>query len=298
MKHSRSLSIILLTALLASASCGSTGIQTDTTASDGGETTAAPVSDTTVVNLESSGLEIKDFGGDDFNVFELDESSVYFCIDADESNGEPFNDAIFKRNAKIEDKYNINIITTPCASNKFNATVRQIINSGDGEHDLVYGTMEHLFGRSREGLFLDWSTLPYTDLDAVWWDKQVVDQLTIGDKIYVMEGDISAHAETRVYTMLFNKQMCRDLNLEMPYQLVRDGKWTVDAFKGYITDVNNDLNGDSKMDTEDRWGFLSEYGYAYTQYISSGGRLIDKDNSGNLQILLNESGNMDRLIDA
>ncbi|MBE6613370.1 MAG: extracellular solute-binding protein [Ruminococcaceae bacterium] len=300
MKHNRTLSILLLSALLASTACGSTGTPAnDTTASDGDSvTTTAPVSETTVVNLESSGLEIKDFGGDDFNVFQLDDSSVYFRIDTDESNGEPFNDAIYKRNSKIEEKYNVNIITTLCASNKFNATVRQIVKSGDGEHDLVYGTIEHLFGRSREGLFLDWSTLPYTDLDAKWWNQQIIDQLTVGGKIYVMEGDLSAHSETRVYTMLFNKQMCRDLNLEMPYQLVRDGKWTVDAFKGYITNVNSDLNGDSKMDTEDRWGFLSEYGYAYSQYISDGGRLIDTDSDGNLQIILNEGGNMDRLIDA
>ena len=32
------------------------------------------------------------------------------------------------------------------------------------------------------------------------------------------------------YVIFFNKQMVSDFGLDNPYQLVYDGKWTIDAF--------------------------------------------------------------------
>ena len=70
--------------------------------------------------------------------------------------------------------------------------------------------------------------------------------MTYRDSLYVLNGDVSPSADTRIFVILFNKDMCDELNLEYPYQYVLDGSWTVDRLNEYITNVNYDVNGDAE----------------------------------------------------
>ena len=44
--------------------------------------------------------------------------------------------------------------------------------------------------------------------------------------------------------MLFNKHLHTEYALENLYQLVKDGKWTLEVFNGMMKDIPKDLNGD------------------------------------------------------
>ena len=59
------------------------------------------------------------------------------------------------------------------------------------------------------------------------------------------------------HIIMFNKEMAAKLNLESPYDLVRDGKWTFDKFAEFGAAAKNDLNGDGVMDLNDQYGFVS-----------------------------------------
>ncbi|MBQ7720410.1 MAG: hypothetical protein IJT56_07470, partial [Clostridia bacterium] len=60
--------------------------------------------------------------------------------------------------------------------------------------------------------------------------------------------------------MVFNKNMVEDYGLEMPYDTILDGKWTWDVFQSYLKGVYSDLNGNGKMDKEDRFGYANNVG--------------------------------------
>ena len=59
------------------------------------------------------------------------------------------------------------------------------------------------------------------------------------------------------YLLFFNKKLISDYDMEEPYQLVRDGKWTIDVFSQMCQNISADLNGDGEMNESDRWGYVT-----------------------------------------
>ena len=90
----RTITLLILTALLASlAACGGESASTDTTASPVDSTTAAPVDPLMPTT-------VKDFGGESFHILGLSDKAY---IGAEEMNGSPINDALYKRDQETED---------------------------------------------------------------------------------------------------------------------------------------------------------------------------------------------------
>ena len=105
------------------------------------------------------------------------------------------------------------------------------------------------------------------------WDQSLVRDLTYHDSQYHLTGDISPSTDSRVYTIVFNKDLCSDLGLEMPYPVRTRRQLDNRRFNEYISDVNNDLNGDGQMNYDDRWGFMSQDGASWLMYFAGGGRV-------------------------
>ena len=55
--------------------------------------------------------------------------------------------------------------------------------------------------------------------------------------------------------MFFNKNLVENNRLDDPYQLVRDGKWTLDSFNTMAVMTAADLNGDAEITADDQFGF-------------------------------------------
>ena len=290
--HKRQTAFILTILILAAAtSCGDSASTSDNTTKSTETITAS--TETTIFNLESSGIEIKDFGGKEFTVLTQNvgnHAHTWKMIDPDELSGESLNDAMYNRNKKIEEKYNIDIssiyTTTPASD------ISKSINAGDDDYAAAFGYMTDLCKLSQEGKFVNYYDLPNIDLTADYWDQSLIDGMTYKDSLYILTGDISPALNSRVYTMVFNKDMCEDLKLEMPYQYVLDGSWTLERFNKYISDVNSDLNGDSKMDYEDRWGFLSQDGCSWMMYFAGGGRVTTQNKDGEYELSFNSERNV------
>jgi hypothetical protein len=79
--------------------------------------------------------------------------------------------------------------------------------------------------------------------------------------------------------LYFNKNLLDVANLEYPYQLVLDGKWTVDVWQKYLTALTRDLNGDGVI--EPGVDQTSYWGWGYEQYpaffMGLGGDAVLKD---------------------
>ena len=202
----------------------------------------------------------------------------------EEENGDLLNDAVIKRNRLTEERLGIklNFVHSATATDQQGETqgIANLILAGDKTYD-AYVQVQHsgMPGLINEGLFLNWYELPYIDFEKPWWYKNVIRDITFGDKVFAMTGDYNLASFSGSECLAFNKTLLDELDMEYPYQDVFDGTWTHDRFVEYIVAATKDLNGDGQMDYDhDRYGFG---GWQYEQlkalYVGYGGVTLVKD---------------------
>jgi hypothetical protein len=158
--------------------------------------------------------------------------------------------------------------------------------SGGDLYDLALCHAMDGFGMSVGGVWADWNFCEYVDMPKPWWDQELINSLSFGDKVFAMSGDFNNYSFSMTSAFLFNKNLMQNLNIAYPYDLVKEGKWTAESFQSYIKDVTRDLNGDGIIDySNDQYGFVGwELDAPYSLSYSFGGRVISKD-SDNLPVL-------------
>lgn len=256
-----------------SADSNSTDSNNNNASANAGDTAAASTEPTTASN--DPGLPAMDFGGADVNFLVKGEKfHWYWCsheIYAEAENGDPVNDAVYRRNATIEDKYNFKI--TEYRSGNPLGDAQKAVKAGDGTYDVFMLSLTDAANLAQNGYSVNLYDVPHMNLSQPWWDQRAVQQLTIGNKLYYALGDINIMDNDATMVTFFNKKLIADNAMDNPYQLVRDGKWTLDKFNQMITSISKDLNGDGAMGITDLYGQLAEYGVAYDLFVGAGGRI-------------------------
>ncbi len=277
--------------ILSAVSCGSSGGTGDTvtTAGDAAVTTAATEEK---ITWKSTGIEPVDYEGRTFTFIreEIANDQAWYHMAPAETNGETLNDAMVQRNQTIAETFNIEFAEV--SSSTAQADFKKAVTAGDNTYDVAFLKIPGLFTMAQEGALVNWYELPNVNLEAEWWDPSVVEQLTLQNQLYFCTGDISPATNVRVYSLVFNKDLCRELSLDMPYDAVLSGKWTIDLFNEYITNVNRDVNGDGVMNYDDRWGYFSQNGNSFMMFFGGGGRVVAVNDEGKMELVLNSDENI------
>jgi len=269
--------LLLASMLLTMAvSCGSG----DTAA----ETTAAPVDTETAETAETTAPRIdpklpeKDFEGYNFRVLGKGTTNVHWKtkdIAAEEENGEPINDAVFRRNSVIGEKYNFTIEdVAPDNYNDIPSQAAKVVLAGDNEFDMFSFNVASLI---KNNYLYNLYDIPYMDLSQPYYDQNLIDSLTIADKLFAVAGEMIIMDNEATLGTTFNKKIAADYGVAEKYngtlyEVVEDGRWTLDVFNEIASLTSGDLNGDGVMtDTEDQWGFQTENGNYLLMFIGAGG---------------------------
>lgn len=280
---------MLLAAVIVSSitSCGGSGDADVTSAPDSadstGETTANPY-DSNGFLLDS--LPELDFGGRKVTILGWDHyEEVEFY--ADELNGDIVNDAYYQRNLGVEDRLNVKLeflegITR--GSNDFRQKINNSVMSGSGEYDIVAGHSHHVSQASVDGLLMNMLDVDYIDFDKPWWAQSLKKETTIGGALYFLAGDIAVSTTSRIQGLFFNNDYIVDYKLEDPYDVVLDGKWTVDKLISMSKDIYSDLNVDGKKDEKDQFGFACDGVQFQATIYPSGIKSVDVTNDGGLTV--------------
>ena len=191
----------------------------------------------------------------------------------EELTGEIINDARYHRNIAVSDRLNVHLdVAIGDGWEKYNNTVSAIrasIQAADGSYDVIAGWSARIPGLSLEGLFLDAQTIPYLDLQMPWWNQSCRTELTIGNRLFFVTGDITQSMIDPMYVYAFNQKLAEDLGIEDPYTVVNEGRWTIDYLRKQTADIASDLNGDGKMDENDFWGISTFQINAMDNYMQS-----------------------------
>ena len=223
----------------------------------------------------------KNFEGYEFKILAMTTSHIdwekwkHRDIYAAEENGEPINDAVYRRNRYVESKFNC-VISEILAEDHMNK-LAQSVRAGDDEYDLFYTTLGNLANTVTTGNYAELNALPIIDLEAPWWDINAKKSLSIGGKLYFCPSDMILLHYNAASAIIFNKKMLRDYAVEDLYALVGSGEWTIDKLIGITKDICQDINGDGAMDQNDLYGIACYRDALLGLMHSAGGRICEKD---------------------
>lgn len=252
MKHISIISSLLLIAMLAS--CGD-GQATETSAvSDNAADTTEVVTEAGYPAPDTSAL---DFGGDELRIFSIQWGNFANYYFPEEPTGDSVDDACYDRLRHVEEALNVTIAEPAWgADGSAHKDVLKTVQAGDDAYDFVFThCIDGYSDYATSNAMYNLDALPYVDFDAPWWSKNMIDTFRIGTETYFGFGDIILNSPS---CMFFNKEIAAEYDMPDHYQAVRDGKWTYDRFLEQARMVSVDVNGDGKMDHNDKTGYAGD----------------------------------------
>ena len=262
MKHTRLLSLLLalLMCVPAFASCGSTE-EVDTTV----DTSAADTE--TVETEEPDPFAGTDFGGAELRISssidEYDSTNAHKLIaGSGELNGEIVNDAVYQRNADVEELLNVtlNFIPSEWTWANGHTEIEKLVLSGDCGFEVVINDLINLGRIAHLGYFHSVSDNQIMDFEKPYWYGEAIRDLEVVDgAAYMMMGDVFADSLASAHVLYYNKDIIQNNYSDENYvqDIILAGDWTVDEMIRVTEEVAVDLDGDGAM-TEG----ADQYGYA------------------------------------
>ena len=257
----------LLAALMTVPIMNSCGGSADTPSADttgAAETTAETVDPNDRSLIKDNLPDNLDFTGRTFTTLVASPGDQgAFIAGVEESTGDIVEDAILARNRAVEERLGLELVydvRTDIDGSKIDAEVSKFLLAGDSTHDLYTG---HQWGLTK--LLANGGIVPAEDLDHIelsqpWWWKDYMDELSLGgDTHYYFVGDFFLHALRSARVVIFNKELYANYydDANKLYEVVLDGKWTIDHFIELAKSVYIDINNDGKTDGGDQLGFCS-----------------------------------------
>jgi len=262
--------ILLLGAMLLSmAACGQAETISDAeTTGDVQTETAAETEETRAMHE----VPTLDFGGEEFKILYPQWQGYRFYFFADEETGDAMNDAIFERTIRVEEYLNADIVQQDVGGeqvqqiNQMAGAIKKAVTAGDDVYDMVL--LHCISGVSdtvTTGMLYNLDSLPYVNMTADWWNRAQMDVLRLGKNTYF---GVSDYMIPCPYSVYFNKDIIRDNDMENPYELVYEGKWTIDTMMDMALEVTRDLNGDGAHDeNNDMYGISATEASKYASFV-------------------------------
>ncbi|MGN1408651.1 MAG: hypothetical protein ACI4XJ_00590 [Eubacteriales bacterium] len=282
--------LLILTMLTSSAlvSCSNANESSDTA-----DETSASVSESAGAN---EGVETEteydpevprvDYEGRTFTILERepDNTGWWASIDvySEGLSGEPINDAVFERNLKTEDYFDIVIQPYAVSHVDFKKTLQDSAASGDTLCDLAMLTLSSAISSSQDNLLYDLNEFDCIHLDAPYYTHSVFEDTSILNRNYLAVGDMTLIANEGTWALMFNKEVAEQYHVDDMYELSRNHEWTVDKFYTIMQDIGSDANGDGKVDDGDFYGMITSTATYSALIYALDYKVIDKDENDSL----------------
>ena len=295
MKKTLAIILAMLMCLSVMVSCGGKTDPADTTTAATQGTQASATEATTTAPATESPYDANGFLKDDLDPslnYNGQEITILYWDDVarpefevKELTGDLISDAIYARNAAVEERLGLelNWVGTPgsySVQENYINTAENDVKSG-GEFDVFAAYSMSAVTMTLRGLYRDLLPTEHLNFDQPWWPATLIENTSINGKLYFCSGDISTNVLNQMAITLFNKEMATELNIPNLYQIVDEGKWTIDKMAELASTAYSDLNGDTKADLSDRFGIGLRKNIMFDAFfIGSNLHSIEKDANG------------------
>lgn len=212
---------------------------------------------------------------------------------SDEETGEPVNDAVYKRNLTIQERYNCSISQIKSNDMSGSSAVRSAALAGDGTYDAVILSGHDMVALGHEELLHNLLQFDEMDTTKSYWNPTLIRELTLGGKLYYAMGDLSATDNRAVRCLYFNKDLFDKYKLDNPYELVKAGDWTFEKYFSMVADGRIDLDGNGVYDLSDQWGLFAQPTIGITMFYAGGGQFLEKNENDLLEVVFGNSVTID-----
>jgi hypothetical protein len=178
-------------------------------------------------------------------------------IFAESETGDILNDAVYNRNRIVEEKFDIKIKKISASFSSIADNLSKSVMGGEDAYDAVLQTTGAIATAISNNYLTEIVDLPYIDINNPWWNTALIKSSEVSGKAYMLLGDISYSWKDYTWALCFNKRLYAENKLTEPYAMVREGKWTMDVLEEHCKNITKDLNGDTVLDQDDRWGLLT-----------------------------------------
>ena len=217
-------------------------------------------------------------------------------IVSEQLTGEPLNDAAYNRQITIEEAYNCEIVRiAEKDSSEAAKKLQRSVLAQDDSYDIAL-IRGREFAQLIPGNYLyDLNELRYFGINNPWWKKNAYDALAIGGKHFGVCGDFSTTEMKAVWTACFNKAMIQENGMESPYNLVKEGTWTLSKAAEMAKQVARDLDGNDKMNAKDLWGINYTYDTVIGVLNAGGVKIAELDPEGIPGITIDTAANISKI---
>lgn len=163
--------------------------------------------------------------------------------------------------------------------NKMYETIVNAQASGAVSYDVVVPCIYDAAILAQESLFYNLNKIPELDIKAEWWNQEFNEQMTFNGQLYFTIGELGHLNKNNSAALYFNLDLWKTQNLSeefggTPYDLVRQGKWTLDLVIEATRSVpSEDLNGDGVIKFNDKYGWAGQDDDLWSLFYGAGERI-------------------------
>ena len=228
---------------------------------------------------------------------------IDFWVEGEPTNAEDAIEyAVYLRNSRIETNYKCRIQQDKQQGEMTSQLSRAYMN-GDG-YDLTIILAKSAASAATQNLLSNLNSMPMLDLSHPSYDQKSIKELTVGDSLYFLSGDMNISTMEVCGPTVVNLEMYEeyidtfiDLFGGNPlyadiYNLVLSKKWTIDTMLKMATEINVDVDdSDQKAlgsQPGDILGYFAYAGMGIYYFYGSGGRLTEMNEEGELELVIDK----------
>ncbi len=203
--------------------------------------------------------------GDDLN-FDTNVTILYVNksgrsdeLACDNLGGGVISDAVFERNAAVEDRLGITFdYVTRNEDTEATAMMSNLVQAGDASVDVftigTYVSMAPMLS----GHYLNLNELDNINLSKHYWNQDYNEMMTFTSQNlqFVATSPIAISMFRRGYLTIFNRDLLEAYKIPDLYETIDNGDWTLEYQYNMIKDIYTDEDGDSRKSDEDFYGFV------------------------------------------
>lgn len=253
--------------------------------------------ETQPVEIYPSTVERNNYG-EEFNLWILPDVNPisYYWVEYNE--GDIMSEALYARQQQVYDYLGVEIIGSSAGNYRIYAmSFQTAVICKDGSVDCLIshvntGIPGFIKGDTKTSYLMDFNDLDGVDLEADYWNTEIMDELAIDGKRYLGFSDINI---PYTHVVAFNKDMMDQYAGSMEdsiYDLVDAKLWTLEQMFALARLVSIDKTGDGKT-PDDVYGLTGQQWVPWVGFFKSSDiDLVEQDPlSGDYELSFMEAGN-------
>ncbi len=243
--------------------------------------------------------ETLDYGGYEVTFLSSEETKSIELDEETDDISDVVNEAYWRRNRSLEERLNVKLVLgEKTGYGGFNSAATQAVTAGSDEYDLFCAHTRFNVSLAASGQVIklnEHGVMDIVNVNAPYWSQLFIENINYKDNIYWLTGDMTHNFIAYIYAMFVNATVWNDFYPgESIYDIVLEGKWTLDQMSAMCENVYRDLNGNAQVDLNDSFGVIMQKGHVLNGMVFANGvEYTGRDDAGEYMVILGNEHTVD-----